>query len=106
MSDEYTVSVACNFTATSPTDAVRKMVDWLADHAKIAGYHVITTTQHSTAGAWFIDAEETQTVFDRTIEAINEIILANPRAKASVIARHLAEEGLLIIDPLPDEDEA
>lgn len=50
---EYTVSVACNFEAISPEDAVKQMVAWLDDCAYAAGYRVTDGND-----SWFLDAEK------------------------------------------------
>jgi hypothetical protein len=54
MMREYTVSVACNFEADDPLDALRQMVAWLDDARYQAGYRVTSETGDSI----FIDAEE------------------------------------------------
>ena len=38
MSEEYTVSVSCQFDADSPEDAVTQMVLWIEEAARHAGY--------------------------------------------------------------------
>jgi hypothetical protein len=52
MEKEYTVTIACNFEADSPEDAVKQMAAWLDDYCYKAGYRVTDGKDK-----WFIDAE-------------------------------------------------
>jgi hypothetical protein len=56
---EFRVRVSNVFTADSPEDAVRQMVEWLLDNAAWTGYKVDSFAEDgSLLGTSFIDAED------------------------------------------------
>ena len=52
MSEEYTVSVSCEFDAESPEDAVSQMVIWIEEEARRAGYRWESLKYEAPAPSW------------------------------------------------------